>query len=486
MIKLHRKPWVVAGAVVILAAIAYLWMVRSFPINKVGLRSELIMLGDFDNDKRWTEEDRALLTAILKNPYGTDGRILLKADVNRNGLLDDEDIQMLSHLYQYGDPYVAEEIALQAGNPFPRPRELFKYHPTYEYLQAPIMSIADTLAGSTLSGPRTYRGYREQLILEINDEKKRLDRTLATTGNTIDTTPSNDSHVSDFDTLLQLMNAVEAAETMGVSSDAFVGNLPGFRAKLQLLITSDEFDSFMKGEVAHEAIWSRLEGLLLNELGLKVKIDSLEPPRDFSKIENYVDRAEWQRNKSANTKEDFIQLVLYAQYDRRYLRAVSRTSPRHEDIELNNHNLPMMLLFREAVRIKGGDKKAAIGLLDECLRVPFSWVKQIPPDRLPTSVAFENFLLPGNKEDGADKSRHWNVFGGIALYKTPEEALMLSLQREIADVRRANYSPDSVREFIRDLIANTNGIFWVVSMDPNRTHIETTTNIVPVSAHVQK
>ena len=52
---------------------------------------------------------------------------------------------------------------------------------------------------------------------------------------------------------------------------------------------------------------------------------------------------------------------------------------------------------------------------------------------LPSSLALDNFLLPGNKEDGADKSRHWNVFGGICLYKSPQEALDLALKREMKD-----------------------------------------------------
>lgn len=126
----------------------------------------------------------------------------------------------------------------------------------------------------------------------------------------------------------------------------------------------------------------------------------------------------------------------------------------------------MLLLFREALRIKNGDKKAAIGLLDEALRIPFSWVKSIPAKMLPSSIALENFLLPGNKEDGSDKSRHWNVFGGVALYKTPEEALVLSLKREVQDVKRNNYTHESVVEFTRDLLANTSGIFYIVSFNP--------------------
>jgi hypothetical protein len=126
----------------------------------------------------------------------------------------------------------------------------------------------------------------------------------------------------------------------------------------------------------------------------------------------------------------------------------------------------MILLFREALRITG-DKKAAVGLVDETIRIPFFWVKSIPRDKLPGSVAQENFLLPGNKEDGSDKSRHWNVFGGICLYKSPQGSLDLALKRENQDLREGHYSPDAMTEFIRDTIANLNGIYYVISMNPD-------------------
>jgi len=106
-----------------------------------------------------------------------------------------------------------------------------------------------------------------------------------------------------------------------------------------------------------------------------------------------------------------------------------------------------------------------VGLIDEAVRVPFTWVKAIPRDKLPASVALENFLLPGNKEDGSDKSRHWNVFGGISLYKSPEESLRLALAREVKDFRD-HPSPQAMTEFIRDTMANLNGIYYVVSIDP--------------------
>ncbi len=133
---------------------------------------------------------------------------------------------------------------------------------------------------------------------------------------------------------------------------------------------------------------------------------------------------------------------------------------------MENHNLPMVLLFREALRIKGGDKKKAVGLLDEAIRIPYAWIKSIPRESLPGSLALDNFLLPGNKEDGADKSRHWNVFGGICLYKSPQEALDLALKREMQDLRDDGYSEDAMREFLRDMIANLNGMYHVMTVNP--------------------
>jgi hypothetical protein len=131
-----------------------------------------------------------------------------------------------------------------------------------------------------------------------------------------------------------------------------------------------------------------------------------------------------------------------------------------------NHNLPVVLLFREALSIKHGDKKKAVGLLDEAIRVPYAWIRSIPREMLPGALALDNFLLPGNKEEGADKSRHWNVFGGICLYKSPQEALDLALRREMQDLRDGGYSEEAMREFFRDMIANFNGMFHVMTVNP--------------------
>ena len=148
------------------------------------------------------------------------------------------------------------------------------------------------------------------------------------------------------------------------------------------------------------------------------------------------------------------------------MRGVARTSRKLQDPNVENHNLPMVLLLREALRITGGDKKRAVGLLDEAIHIPYAWIRSLPREALPSSLALDNFLLPGNKEDGADKSRHWNVFGGICVYKSPQEALDLALRREMQDLRDDGHSTDSMREFLRDMIANLNGMYHVMTVNP--------------------
>jgi hypothetical protein len=221
---------------------------------------------------------------------------------------------------------------------------------------------------------------------------------------------------------------------------------------------------FKAGQADHLAIYSQMESSLKARLNIELELAALDPPRDFTDPQNYLDRIEWQKHKSAVQEDHFKRLILYAQHDRRYLRAVSRTSPKHQDRTLKNHNLPMILLFREALQLMDGDKKAAVALLDEAIRIPMAWAKSIPREVLPQSLALENFLLPGNKEDGADKSRHWNVFGGVAIYKSPEDALVLALKREIQDLKSSDYTPEAMDEFIRDTIANVNGIYYVDSV----------------------
>jgi hypothetical protein len=242
--------------------------------------------------------------------------------------------------------------------------------------------------------------------------------------------------------------------------------LLAFRDHLRALQGSAVYAGFRAGEQDWKAVLKQVSAALETDLGLRLDFETLARPRDLTHLENYLQRAEWEYYKSTAREADFVALIDFAQHDPRYLHAVARTTRRHDDPLVLNHNLPMVLLFREALRLKGNDKKKAVGLLDEAIRIPYGWVKAIPREALPKGVALENFLLPGNMEDGADKSRHWNVFGGISLYKSPEEALDLALKRELQDLRDAHFSPAAMEEFMRDMIANLNGMFHVLTVQP--------------------
>ena len=391
------------------------------------------------------------------------------------------------YLNKFSNPYKAELAANQKGIYFPRPRELFHYLPKYEYVQRPVYFIKNAIVNKS---PFSFLqkimiedpdfSYKSQLIHQIYDEAVRFSLAYATRKDILTKiekeyaqnkiTYCNNLYEQNkyYELLLNLINLVEDAETLTITTQSdFLKKILFFRDSLKELLVSDSFTSFSKGAIAYSEIFKQIEKHLQIELNISIQLNLLPSPRDFSNLQNYLDRAEWQVFKSKAKSEYFKQLVLYAQYDRRYLRAVSRTSPKLEDIQLQNHNLPMILLFRKALEITNNDKKAALGLLDEAVRIPMGWVKSIPKNLLPSSIALENFLLPGNKEDGSDKTRHWNVFGGVAIYKSPQESLMLALKREIMDLKSQNYTPNAMREFIRDTIANINGIYYVVSIDPN-------------------
>ncbi|MGD9332170.1 MAG: hypothetical protein PVJ53_12715 [Desulfobacterales bacterium] len=457
------------------------------PVKRIGVTSELIMLGDLDGDNQWRDADLELLNKVLENPYAYDRLTLLKIDINQNGLLDVEDLTFLERIYGNPDPYAAAEIAAAEGAVFPRPRELYRYLPRYEYVERPLILLDNDIGQRSplpfleaLSPDQGAPPYLKQLFIEIYHEALRFSFGYAVRQNQLDAieqeyVANKIDYCNDlferqqyYELLLNLIGLVEDAETLTIKTQSeFIQRLLYFRDHLRELLLSEEFDAFSKGQLARDVIFNLIEDYLESDLNLTIDLASLSPPRDFSDWKNYLDRAEWQVYKSKTRRDDFRQLVLYAQHDRRYLRAVSETSPSYRDITLQNHNLPMILLFREALRIANNDKKQAVGLLDEAVRIPLAWVKSIPKSVLPSSVALENFLLPGNKEDGSDKSRHWNVFGGVAIYKSPEESLTLALKREIMDLREENDSPEAMREFIRDTIANINGIYYVVSIDPD-------------------
>lgn len=70
-------------------------------------------------------------------------------------------------------------------------------------------------------------------------------------------------------------------------------------------------------------------------------------------------------------------------------------------------------------------------------------------------------------------------FGGICLYKSLQESLDLALKRESQDLREGQYSPEAMTEFIRDTVANLNGIHYVVGMNPDL--LRPATNAIPAA-----
>ena len=456
------------------------------PVNRIGITSELIMLGDLNNDNRWDNKDKDKLKDVLDNPFISERLTLLKIDINKNELIDKEDLAFLEHIYKFSDPYLSEHKADEQGVYYPRPREFFKYLPKYEYVQRPLYSLNHNISKTSpfsflkdFQIEKNTSPYERQLLQEVYNEALRFSFAYAIRNNSLteierDYAQKKIQYCEDlfankkyFPLLLNLISLVEDAETLTIIDQSdFIKKLLYFRDHLKELIVSEDFISFNRGQMLYSEIYKRIEEVLKADLDISLEFDSLPPPRDLSNLKNYLDRAEWQVFKSKTKQDNFKQLVIYAQYDRRYLRAVSKTSPKQHDIQLQNHNLPMILLFREALKITKNDKKAAVALLDEAIRIPLGWVKSIPKNLLPSSVALENFLLPGNKEDGLDKSRHWNVFGGIAIYKSPEESLILALKRENMDLKDQSFSPEAMQEFIRDTIANINGIYYVVSINP--------------------
>jgi hypothetical protein len=478
-----RWKGLLAGAAV-LAALGYAYWKLAIPVHRVTVRSELIMLGDLDGDRRWSAADVKLADEFLADPFAYPDSFASRLDLNQNGLLDDDDFRLLRALAAAGDPYVAEAAARARGEPLPRPRELYRYVSLAEYRPRPTWALPHAW-GEELAWLQGFRPsqradtYEAALETALYAEAARLDFAYRKRASGL--TPLEREYASRklararalfesgdrYELLLAFMELVEDAETLTARDQPeYALQLLRFRDHLREVLDSPLYADFKAGKQSWRDVLKVISGHLEADLGVHRDIETLGPPRDLTHLENYLKRIEWQYYKSTARAEDLVQLVQYAQHDPRYLRAVSRTSRKLEDPRVQNHNLPMVLLFREALRIEGGDKKKAVGLLDEAIRIPYGWIKSIPPELLPSSLALDNFLLPGNKEDGADKSRHWNVFGGICLYKSPAEALELALKRERNDLRDANYSVDGMNEFIRDMIANLNGMYHVMTVDP--------------------
>jgi len=474
------------GIGLLLVAIGFYYYRKLIPIYRAEVTSQLVMLGDLDGDHQWGPGDSNRLEAFLLDPFAFPDAFARRVDLNQNGLIDEEDLVILKTLVSQPDPYRAEGEARAKGAAFPRPRELYRYENVGTRDARPLWALPPPHQVPALRWmqdlrvPSVRSGYATALNADIYNEAIRLQEAYRKREPGL--VPVESEHArrkfarcedlfrqgESFELLLELMASAEDAETLSAAPGLeHPIRLLQFRDHLRALLTSPLFQRFRTQETTWQAVLEAMERDLKADLGLDYRLSTLAPPRNLTHLQNYLERAEWQYYKSSTSSEDFRQLLDYAQHDARYLRAVSRTSRKHLDPRVENHNLPMVLLFREALRIKHGDKKRAVGLLDEAIRIPFAWIKSIPRERLPHSLALDNFLLPGNKEDGSDKSRHWNVFGGICLYKSPEEALDLALKREVKDLKESGYSVDGMTEFIRDMIANLNGMYHVMVMDPD-------------------
>jgi len=471
----------------VLGALGYLYWKIVIPAHRVEISSELVMLGDLDSDHNWTAGDLKVLDVFLSDPFDVSVTIAWRMDMNQNGLIDAEDVSLLRALVSAnGDPYAAKDAAEDQGAFFPRPREFYRYVPMSEYRSRPLWALVYPQAADSVLDwladfhpPASKDNYSQCLDAAVYDEAVRFDcawrrreagllpieRDYA--AKKLDCVKELFKAGDRYEVLLALMELVEDGETLTAQGQPdFSLKLLAFRDHLRGLLSSQPYAEFKAGKQDWRPVLKVVSNYLKTDLGLTYDLEKIGPPRNLTHLENYLQRTEWQYYKSTTSEEDFKTLINYAQHDPRYLRAVSKTSRALQDTEVENHNLPMVLLFREALSIKGGDKKKAIGLLDEAIRIPYAWIKSISREALPSSLALDNFLLPGNKEDGADKSRHWNVFGGICIYKSPQEALDLALKREIQDLRYDSYSEAAMREFFRDMIANLNGMYHVMTVNP--------------------
>ena len=483
---MKSRYWLLVTASIVGVLSATYWKL-AIPTHRVEIRSELVMLGDLNADNRWSSEDLALVEASIKDPGSLTDDLAWRLDMNQNGLIDTEDVAILRALVvASGDPYAAEKSVHREGKSFPRPRELYRYASMTEFRSRPLWALpyphaADSILDwfASLATPTSTAFYADALDAAVYAEAIRFDQAWRKRKTSLLPVEANYAarklasvrklfdEGARFELLLALIDLVEDAETLTVRNQPeFPLKLLTFRDHLRQVMDSALYADFESGKRTWREVLLVVANHSQADLGLSYNFETLPPPRDLTHLESYLQRAEWQYYKSATREQDFSALVSFAQHNARYLRAVSRTSPKLQDRSVENHNLPMVLLFREALRLKGGDKKQAVGLLDESIRIPYSWVKSIPRAALPGSLALDNFLLPGNKEDGADKSRHWNVFGGVSLYKSPQEAFDLALRREMQDLRNDKYSEEAMREFFRDMIANLNGMYHVMTVNP--------------------
>ncbi|MDR0645963.1 MAG: hypothetical protein LBG46_03060 [Elusimicrobiota bacterium] len=474
------KKFKVLILLVVIMACGYVYWKVAIPSHRVKIQSELVMLGDLDYDNKWTDADCSIFEKLRNDPFSFGDDIAFKSDLNSNNLIDEEDYAILKAISGSPDTY----SALSTARHFPNPRELYRYMRMDSYRLRPLYALSYPKSkDSVLTWLNNFKpsdgiSYRQQLELEVFNEAVHFDnayrkRLSGASPVEKDYAQLKLSRVQEFynngnfyELLLALIELVEDAETLTMRNQPdIVLRLLVFRDHIRGILKSSLYAEFEAGKNSWLDVLKQLAVFSKDDLGLEYDFTDMKSTRNFANFRNYIERTQWQYYKTTSRKADFIKLIDYAQNDRRYLRAVSRTSRRGQDSLVENHNLPMALLYRYALNEVKGNRKKAVGVLDETIRIPYSWIKQIPVNMLPHGIAFENFLLPGNKEDGLDKSRHWNVFGGICLYKSPQEAVDLAIRREFKDLKDGGFSKRAMHEFLRDMIANLNGMYHVMAID---------------------
>ncbi|MBE0582980.1 MAG: hypothetical protein IH612_04380, partial [Desulfofustis sp.] len=342
---MKRKVLCSLQVVLVVATISAFALYRKAPSSKVEITSTLIMLGDLDGDNSWSSADQTLLNKVVAKPYAVDVLTRYKTDVNKNGRIDLEDLRVLAVLFAEADPYKAEAVSHDLGLSFPRPRELFIYLPDHDYLQPPLVLLpSNALEQLPLTFVRelytreSAGAYERQLLDELRDELLRLAQIYLERRDSLTVAEQHylETKLSDleqlyqhgyfFELLLAVIGLVEDGETLHYADqDQFIRKVLFFRDDLREILNSTEMDSFNQGKATHPDIFRLIEQSLKTQLNIDLDLATLGPPRDFTRLENYLDRIEWQKQKNAVTEEHFKRLILYAQHDRRYLRTVSRT-----------------------------------------------------------------------------------------------------------------------------------------------------------------
>ncbi len=273
---MHRSLKITLASVVV-AVVASILVYLYLPINRIGITSELIMLGDLNGDNKWDNKDENKLSSILANPFAYDCLTQLKIDVNKNGLIDAEDLKFLKHMYKFSNPYLAKQKADEQGMYYPTPREFFKYLSKYEYVQRPLYSLSHAIIKKS---PFTFlkdfkldpntTPYERQLLQEIYNEALRFSFVYDLRANHLtkiekDYVEKKLQYCNDlfaqkeyFSLLLNLITLTEDAETLTTKGQSdFIKKLLYFRDHLKELLVSKEFTLFKRGETPYSSIYKK-------------------------------------------------------------------------------------------------------------------------------------------------------------------------------------------------------------------------------------